>query len=221
MNKKPALLSELETANDEMLRAKGRITLAVLEARKAGLSWAEIAEKLYISKQAAQQRYGAYVKQEMESEAAFQARESRASIEDLPLSDPVFDPLFNQPKEPAKPATLVDEDRAGQSVTPSIFLEPKAPALPGDATFEIPAEDRYRGYEPLPAYTNPHQWEEGSWMQDDPRHFLVNDAVLRPQVCPFCRAKSHVYPDGSGTWIYEGCTPTWTDPNYFTKFRDI
>jgi len=55
----------------------------VAESRAAGASWAAIAERLGVSMQAAHQRF----------------RERPKPVEDLPLSDPLFDPLFLAPKD--------------------------------------------------------------------------------------------------------------------------
>lgn len=51
----------------------------VAELRAAGTSWGAIAGALGISRQGAQKRFGG----------------RRPNIEDLPLSDPLFDPLFS------------------------------------------------------------------------------------------------------------------------------
>jgi transposase len=59
-------------------QADDRITLAVARARSAGASWSEIAAPLGITRQRAQQRYADW-------------------MDKLPLSDPIFDPLFNAP----------------------------------------------------------------------------------------------------------------------------
>lgn len=55
----------------------------VAEARSAGDSWRAIAERIGVTLQAAQKRYGSRPK----------------TIEDAPLSDPLFDPLFPPPKD--------------------------------------------------------------------------------------------------------------------------
>jgi hypothetical protein len=55
----------------------------VVESRAAGRTWPSIAERLGVTPQAAQQRFGKRPK----------------SIEDAPLSDPLFDPLFAPPKD--------------------------------------------------------------------------------------------------------------------------
>lgn len=62
---------------------QAEIRSAALEARSNGTSWREIGAALGFSPQAAQQRFG----------------KPRQSIEELPLSDPVFDVLFTAPKE--------------------------------------------------------------------------------------------------------------------------
>lgn len=56
---------------------------AVLAARAQGASWRQIGEALGMSKQAAQRRFGA----------------GPRDIGQLPLTDPVFDVLFNTPQE--------------------------------------------------------------------------------------------------------------------------
>jgi len=54
-------LRALTAARDlEMILGSGR-EAAVLEARRAGHSWAEIGERLGLSKQGAQQRWGPFV----------------------------------------------------------------------------------------------------------------------------------------------------------------
>ncbi len=54
-------LRALSAARDlEMILGSGR-EWAVLEARRAGHSWAEIGERLGLSKQGAQQRWGPFV----------------------------------------------------------------------------------------------------------------------------------------------------------------
>jgi hypothetical protein len=68
--------SQIECLGEELSRL-------VAESRAAGASWAAIAQRLGTSRQAAQQRFGPRPK----------------SIEDLPLSDPLFDPLFLPPKD--------------------------------------------------------------------------------------------------------------------------
>jgi hypothetical protein len=54
----------------------------VAESRAAGASWAAIAERLGTSPQNAHKRF----------------RKRVAPVADLPLSDPLFDPLFMHPK---------------------------------------------------------------------------------------------------------------------------
>ncbi|MGO4587160.1 hypothetical protein AB4Z38_25265 [Arthrobacter sp. 2RAF6] len=174
--------ASLQKAADELKAAQGFVLLAVLDARKSGTSWAAIGEILEISKQAAQQKYGPFVKSQLEAEARWTEQENA--------------------NKPPEAATLVDEHVAGTSVTPSIFLEPKAPA---------PAPKPI--YEPLPDYTNPHGWGADEWQQDNPKHFLVSDdKPLRPRTCKYCGQKDHR--SNPGTWIYPQCTPTWGDPRY-------
>lgn len=55
----------------------------VAEARSQGESWRAIGERLGITTQGAQQRFG----------------RKPATVADLPLSDPLFDPLFAPPKD--------------------------------------------------------------------------------------------------------------------------
>jgi len=59
------------------------IETQVVELRAHGASWGAIGAALGISRQAAQQRFGG----------------RRRDIEDLPLSDPLFDPLFSAKQE--------------------------------------------------------------------------------------------------------------------------
>jgi hypothetical protein len=68
--------SQIECLEEELLAVAA-------ESRAAGASWREIGEALGVSMQAAQQRFGKRPK----------------PIEDLPLSDPLFDPLFLAPKD--------------------------------------------------------------------------------------------------------------------------
>lgn len=68
--------SQIECLGEELPRL-------VAQSRAAGASWGAIAQRLGTSRQAAQQRYGSKPK----------------SIEDAPLSDPLFDPLFHAPKD--------------------------------------------------------------------------------------------------------------------------
>lgn len=55
----------------------------VAELRAAGTSWSDIAGALGITRQGATKRFGP----------------RRRDIEDLPLSDPLFDPLFSSKQE--------------------------------------------------------------------------------------------------------------------------
>lgn len=68
-------------AQQQALRAL--LPPAVSDAREAGASWRQIGEALGMSKQSAQRRFGAPPR----------------DIEQLPLSDPAFDVLFNAPQE--------------------------------------------------------------------------------------------------------------------------
>ena len=52
---------ELHEAYLDSLASRGRILLAVLEARRAGLSWTEIGDKLSMTRQAAHQQFADYV----------------------------------------------------------------------------------------------------------------------------------------------------------------
>lgn len=73
-------LSLIQSQIDALAVERDRV---VAEARTAGASWATIAQRLGVTKQAAHLRY----------------RERPADVEQLPLSDPLFDPLFHSPKD--------------------------------------------------------------------------------------------------------------------------
>jgi len=73
-----------------LARLRGRLEylqellpLTVAEARAAGASWQQIGEALGMTKQSAHKRFAG----------------DRPDIEQLPLSDPVFDVLFQAPNE--------------------------------------------------------------------------------------------------------------------------
>jgi len=65
-----------------MADARNDIATAVAELRAAGRSWADVAAVLGTSKQQAHRTYGP----------------KRPDVATLPLSDPLFDPLFIEPK---------------------------------------------------------------------------------------------------------------------------
>lgn len=102
-NTAPAIQS-LTNAQKEVKAAEGFVLLRVLEARKTGASWAQIGEALEMTKQAAQQKFGPFVKTQLAAEARWDAQDA------------------------AQPSKLVDDSVAGTSVTPSIFLDPLVPA---------------------------------------------------------------------------------------------
>lgn len=80
MSSQLARLSALQSQISECLE---EISTAALQAREEGSSWAEIGAALGITKQAAHKRFGP----------------RRPDIEELPLSDPLFGPLFLTPQE--------------------------------------------------------------------------------------------------------------------------
>jgi uncharacterized NAD(P)/FAD-binding protein YdhS len=53
------LRASIITAADEQLKAAAALNRAVREARRAGLSWADVGDLLGTTRQAAQQRFGA------------------------------------------------------------------------------------------------------------------------------------------------------------------
>jgi hypothetical protein len=76
-------LERIRAQRSQISESWEEIDSAVRQARAAGCSWAAIAESLGITKQAVHKRYGP----------------KPARVEDLPLSDPLFDPLFKTPQE--------------------------------------------------------------------------------------------------------------------------
>jgi hypothetical protein len=60
MNMKEIYLRDMSKAQSEADRVQNEIFGCVSGARRHGASWAEIAEQLGTSRQAAQQRYGRY-----------------------------------------------------------------------------------------------------------------------------------------------------------------
>jgi hypothetical protein len=76
-------LERIATLTCQIGCARAELRTAVAEARAAGASWATVAKALGISPQAAHRKYGP----------------KPQDVEALPLSDPLFDPLFNTPQE--------------------------------------------------------------------------------------------------------------------------
>lgn len=73
-------LSLIQSQIDALAVERHRV---VVEARTAGASWAAIAQRLGVTKQAAHRRF----------------KERPADVEQLPLSDPLFGPLFQTPQD--------------------------------------------------------------------------------------------------------------------------
>ena len=61
MATKEQALKWLKAGHEALVNAQFNTRVAISHARNSGASWAEIGNILGISKQAAQQRYGAYV----------------------------------------------------------------------------------------------------------------------------------------------------------------
>ena len=76
-------LDRLAMVQSQIRCLEAELPSLVAEARSQGESWPAIARRLGVSKQAVQQRYG----------------RKPATVADLPLSDPLFDPLFRPPKD--------------------------------------------------------------------------------------------------------------------------
>lgn len=76
-------LERLATLRSQIECLERELPSVVAEARAAGAPWAAIAERLGVSKQAVHRRFGP----------------GRRDVAEMPLSDPLFDPLFMTPQE--------------------------------------------------------------------------------------------------------------------------
>jgi DNA-directed RNA polymerase specialized sigma24 family protein len=76
-------LERLSAIRSQIECLEGELPSVVAEARAAGASWPAIAQRLGVSKQAVHKRFGP----------------GRRDVATLPLSDPLFDPLFMSPQE--------------------------------------------------------------------------------------------------------------------------
>lgn len=80
-------LERLRAAKCQIELARAEISTAVPQARAAGASWADIANALGVTKQAAHKQYGP----------------KPIPFDEIPLSDPLFDPLFLTPQVATAP----------------------------------------------------------------------------------------------------------------------
>lgn len=78
-----SVLEDLTHVRRERAYLKTREAALVAQARRDGHSWATIGRALGITKQACQRTFGG----------------PRPDVESLPLSDPLFDPLFSSKQE--------------------------------------------------------------------------------------------------------------------------
>lgn len=76
-------IEELREAAEAERRARDRQTALVVQLRAAGTSWRTIGNAVGLTRTGAHRKWGT----------------KQHDIEQLPLSDPLFDPLFNTPKE--------------------------------------------------------------------------------------------------------------------------
>lgn len=74
-------LDKVSDAQRALEVSRAELTTAVIEARKAGASWRDLAKRLGVSRQAVQRKYGS---------CWWEADEP-------PLDDPMMDPLWTTP----------------------------------------------------------------------------------------------------------------------------
>lgn len=134
---KTEALEALEAAATAAARAEQARDDAAREAHAAGASWADIAGKLGISKQRAHQRYS--------GPARDRSRDHQYTPAECAEADKALSALqaIAARQDAEEASKILATDVAGESVTPSIFLEPKAPAKAAKRPTEKQVLDRY------------------------------------------------------------------------------
>lgn len=197
---KNTALEALQSKYNAAVIAENERDLAAIAARETGASWNEIGTALGITKQRAQQRYSGDEREKIERRAA--ALEKGRQEGQRILAE-IREKIYGTPAEPSK---ILDESVAGESVTPSIFLEPTAPAKPqkkAKKTIEQLAEgidEKIREYRPV-------------FRLDGPVPEVAQPGTGKgPHQCPNCKSTNHHGTEWHTVAMYPNCIPTKYDP---------
>src|SRR6476620_1649673 len=150
MEKNTALSNLTITENAASLAENAR-DMAVLAARDAGASWAEIALPLTITRQAAQQRYGsAEARDRIERKAAAIARgpaEAERVLEEIRANATARWTAPNTDTKPETPSMIVDDPAPAKPAKVSRKVAAKAPATATDdrPSFKLESAGKING----------------------------------------------------------------------------
>jgi hypothetical protein len=207
MSKNTALY-DLEEAADKLKEAEFQVEKTAITARAEGASWAEIASSLGITKQRAHQRY---------SEKVREARAERyAEAEAGPARE-----LTDEEEQREADGEFYREHLAGQSVTPSIFLEAPAPAHTKNRSKKVDA--------PAPALK---AWTAESpqenYIDKRPKHTIPGPIPATaepgtgkgPHACPRCGRTNHYTEWRDIAALFPDCTPTRYDSPRMTTYMN-
>lgn len=181
---KNTALESLSEAYAAMLKAQVATERAVHAARATGASWADVASRLNITRQAAQQRY------------------SKSSPE-LIAADRLEDRAAIAAYEAANTDTKPE--------TPSIFVAPQAPAKAAKPSTKVapkaPAKTRAQMFGLVLALTS--DWDK---REEDPSYPAQPGTGKGPHQCPRCEQTNHHSNQFGKIEFFPECTPTRYDP---------
>lgn len=195
MEKKTAI-SNLSTAQSEFHVTESARDMAVLAAREAGASWAEVATQLGMSRQAAQQRYGS-------PEAADRIQRRAAAIARGKAEAEAFLTDLRQRHHTAEAVARATDNHAQHVEATATFLNGTEPAKPAKASRKVAPKAPATATDNRPCFKLESAGKINGVAQPG--------TGKGPHACPRCGCTNHKGADDQ-VRAYFDCTPTKYDP---------